>query len=458
MLHALERASEALKGAPPDHLVVVTAPWNGQDAWQLGRSERRGVWDARALVADEPVVARWGAAATIEARGPSRLSKVREAGQRLLSDLIRWDDAPHAPRPRLWGGISFSTSGARVRGEAPDDPWHGFGEARFVLPRWEVGVSRQGAYLQLAATAREIRASEALRREAQEVLRAPAVARETGPARSSTRVAERLSLPPPPEREAFVSLVERALRQIDHHVIDKVVVARAERHALASPLDVDACMRRLARSQPGCALLAFPGGDQILVGATPEKLVVRRGHRVQTEALAGTAPRGPHAMGQLLESDKDRREHALVVEGVTRALRRSGARVEHPAEPQCRALAQVVHLVTPIVATGVDRHVLEWVDDLHPTPAMGGWPRREAAAFIQSHEPVWRGWYASPVGWFDDEGDGTFVVAIRSAVVNHAEAWLFAGAGVVEGSDPQQELEETGHKLAAMRGALEVAP
>jgi len=462
VLAALQQACAAVRGrCDGDHTVVLTAPWRGRDPWQLGRGQPRGAWDPRALVGDEPVVVYWGCSALVEAKGPSRFQAIRDAGQHLLSRVLRVGEARGAPPPRLWGGLSFSTDTdqpTRSLGELAEDPWQGFGEARFVLPRWVVGLGEGGAYVQLAASAREVIEHDALSLEIRAVLDSGVgggACVESGANRDSSSQLAPLGST---EHSAFLGLVERALHEIDRHAIEKVVVARAERHMLTRPLDVARCMRRLATSQPGCVHFAFPGDERVLVGATPEKLVVRRGAEVETEALAGTALRSRDAERDLLASEKDRREHALVVEGITRALRQSGAQVRHLDEPRCRSLAHVVHLCTPIVATGEERHVLDWVADLHPTPAMGGWPRNEAAAFIQAHEPVARGWYASPVGWFDESGDGTFVVAIRSAVVGSRAAWLFAGAGVVAGSDPQRELEETGHKLAAMRGALEVSP
>ncbi|HEX2687512.1 MAG TPA: chorismate-binding protein, partial [Kofleriaceae bacterium] len=150
------------------------------------------------------------------------------------------------------------------------------------------------------------------------------------------------------------------------------------------------------------------------------------------------------------------REHALVVQAIRAALE-GWAEVEAPAEPAVRALRHVVHLHTPFRARLREpRHVLELAARLHPTPAVGGTPREIAIDWIRTREPVARGWYAAPVGWFDLDGNGELAVAIRSGVLAGNRAHLWAGAGIVAGSDPERELAETELKLRAMLGALGV--
>ena len=140
------------------------------------------------------------------------------------------------------------------------------------------------------------------------------------------------------------------------------------------------------------------------------------------------------------------------------ALAAAGAEVVIPDEPGVRALRHVLHLHTPIRATLREpRHLLELAARLHPTPAVGGTPTAEAVRWIAAHEPAPRGWYAAPVGWFDLDGNGELAVAIRSGVVAGDRAHLWAGAGIVAGSDPDRELAETDVKLRAMLGALGVS-
>jgi isochorismate synthase EntC len=188
--------------------------------------------------------------------------------------------------------------------------------------------------------------------------------------------------------------------------------------------------------------------------------------RVEPQALSAAewrggsierlGPRTGDAQADALRaSGKDRREHDLVVRAIADALAAAGADVALPAEPSVRELRHVLHLHTPIRATLREpRHVLELAARLHPTPAVGGTPTAEAVAWIAAREPTPRGWYAAPVGWFDLDGDGELAVAIRSGLLAGPRVHLWAGAGIVAGSDPDRELAETDVKLRAMLGAL----
>jgi isochorismate synthase EntC len=135
----------------------------------------------------------------------------------------------------------------------------------------------------------------------------------------------------------------------------------------------------------------------------------------------------------------------------------AGATVGPRESARVRTLAHVHHLVTPIAAQAPGAHVVDLALALHPTPAMGGVPKSEAAAFLAAHESIERGWYAAPFGWCDARGHGAFVVGIRSALVLAGEALVYSGAGIVRGSVPELELAETHAKQRAMLSALGVA-
>ena len=200
----------------------------------------------------------------------------------------------------------------------------------------------------------------------------------------------------------------------------------------------------------------------LFVGATPERLVLRRGDVVEVDALAGSIPRGaddPSAIASLLASAKDRHEHALVVAFIADALRALGLPVSHAELPSVRSLPSVHHLWTPVRARSEKApDVLTLAAALHPTPAVAGAPRADALRWIALHEPDPRGWYAGTLGWCDARGDGRFVVALRSAVIHGDEAWAYVGAGLVPGSDPSAEWHETEAKLRTARVALEGPP
>jgi isochorismate synthase len=194
----------------------------------------------------------------------------------------------------------------------------------------------------------------------------------------------------------------------------------------------------------------------VFLGATPERLAKRTGTSLETEAVAGSiSTLDREAARHLLESSKDLAEHALVVREIGRALEPLAERIETPARPELYELRHVLHLRTRIEATLRDApHLLEVVERLHPTPAVGGVPTARALEWIAANERDERGWYAGPIGWFDLSGNGEMAVALRSGVLEDTRAHLYVGAGIVEHSVPEDELAETRWKLQTLLSAL----
>ncbi len=349
-------------------------------------------------------------------------------------------------RPRLLGGVAFAP------GSADGGPWTGFGDAWFMLPRWTYVHDGTRGALVLAVDARD--AQHANRWHAE--LAALRAVLATGFA----------ARPQPPlltidvgDPEAWRAQVQAITDAIARGEYAKIVAARTALVTLAAearPADMLAELD--ARQTETVRIVVRPPGAGTLIAATPERLVRRNHATVACDALAGSVARGDEDAASLLASGKDRREHELVVSAIASALQDLGASIDMPSEPSLRTLRHMLHLHTPIAATlREERHLLEIAAALHPTPAVGGTPTRSATDWIAQHETVPRGWYASPVGWFDLDGNGELAVAIRSGVLTGDRAHLWAGAGIVAGSDPDRELAETDLKLRAMLGALGVA-
>jgi salicylate biosynthesis isochorismate synthase/menaquinone-specific isochorismate synthase len=208
---------------------------------------------------------------------------------------------------------------------------------------------------------------------------------------------------------------------------------------------------------PACFCFCCGSPEAAFCGASPELLVRRRGASAATVALAGSTRRSAdpsvdgHLGEQLRRSPKDRHEHEIVVRRIERALGGLSVWVESASEPDLVKVANIQHLGTPIHAQlSEPRSAIELAGVLHPTPAVGGEPRERALAAIAELEDLDRGWYAGPVGWMDATEDGEFCVAIRSALLRDRTAHLFAGNGIVGGSDPEAELAETEVKLGAL--------
>ncbi|MFO0761116.1 MAG: isochorismate synthase [Byssovorax sp.] len=397
----------------------------------------------------------WGEAARIEGHGDARFTELRDGARALFASITehRHPALGALPSVRLFGGLSFRPELDRPAA------WVPFGDASFALPRWLYARAGDQAFLRLA-----VRRGEPLARASIEaafaLLGAPD--RAAPPAEPPAPRDVAIDRPSP---ASWGALVDDALARIRAHELEKVVPAALCHVASSRDLDAAAALRRVHAAYPECARFAFQRGGGTFLGASPERLVARTGDRVEVDGLAGSRGRGrtpeadARAASALLASDKDRREHALVVQAIERALAPLARRVDVPSTPVLRSLHNVHHLWTPIHAV-IDRptHVLDLVELLHPTPAVCGAPRPAAIAWIAAHEPMPRGWYAGAVGWLDAHGDGDFAVAIRSGLLAGREAWLYAGAGIVEGSDPGAEYAETGIKHGPMLAALGVVP
>ena len=273
----------------------------------------------------------------------------------------------------------------------------------------------------------------------------------------------RLSTTTPITAADWQATVARLAGAVGRGRMDKVVLARQVDVHADRDFDVATVLRRLEASAPESTIFAVSRSGATFLGATPERLAWVAGHSFATVALAGSAARGAdpetdeRLAAELLASEKEREEHRVVVDELRRALTPLAASIEVPARPRVVKLRHVQHLETAIRGTLREpAGVLSLVDALHPTPAVGGTPR--ALALIDEQERLDRGWYAGPLGWIERNGDGEFVVAIRSGVINGSTAALFAGCGIVADSDPAREWDESQVKLRALASALGELP
>lgn len=269
-----------------------------------------------------------------------------------------------------------------------------------------------------------------------------------------------------PDADGYRGSVATALRRIANSDLRKVVLSRSltiEFDTPIDPLDVVTHLRRDPRVTTFCVPL--PGADPAwLVGATPELLIAKRGSGIQSAPLAGSARRHPEAATDrvaaegLAASEKDRREHAAVVEWIADRLSPYCRTLQVPASPSLTATATMWHLGTSITGELKDPQTpsIALAAALHPTPAVCGVPHAAASACIAELEQFDRGFFTGAVGWTDAAGDGRWLVAIRCAQVTGATAELFAGAGIVSGSHPDAELDETAAKFETLLRALGV--
>jgi isochorismate synthase len=255
--------------------------------------------------------------------------------------------------------------------------------------------------------------------------------------------------------------VARTAQDIAGGKLEKAVLARAVRLEADSAFDTAAALQRLSESYRDCYIFAVASGERCFISATPERLAQVRDGVVKTMSLAGSTRRGAtpdedQALGAaLLASPKDQHEHAVVVHALIEALDELCENLEVPSAPGLLKLSNVQHLCTPVMGRlSGDHTLLDVIGKLHPTPAVGGRPREVAIKLIREREGFDRGWYAGPVGWIDQNGEGEFAVALRSALLHGSEATLFAGCGIVADSNPEREYAESILKLKPMLSAL----
>jgi len=252
----------------------------------------------------------------------------------------------------------------------------------------------------------------------------------------------------------WAGFVDDAVRAIRSEEFEKVVLARSVTVTSSQPVAILRVFRQLVGRYPQCFNFAWKSGGCVFMGASPELLGHVDDRRFRSNPLAGSAPRGEgedddELIGQrLVESSKDQEEHRLVVDDMRTRLTGLVADLEVPEHPDLKKMATVQHLSTVIEGTVAEgTGVLDVAAAVHPTPAVGGVPRKESVDYIAANEALDRGWYTGGVGWLTPRGDGEVAIALRCGLINGATTTLFAGAGIVADSDPGAEVLETRLKL-----------
>lgn len=376
--------------------------------------------DALAWVRDGVGLVGWGEAARLEVTGPSRFAEAREWWRELVAHAEVEDDVEE----RGSGLVAFGSFAFRDH-----EP------SVLVVPEVVLGRSARASWLTTVGDLPRLASPDPVR-----------------PTRGLRYAHGELPV------TQFRSAVAAAVERISDGRVGKVVLAHDLLATAEDDIDVRAVLGGLAARNPDCWTFAVDG----LVGATPELLVSRSGDRVTSRVLAGTTPRGGDSaedrvrVEALLHSAKDLAEHRFAVESLVESLASHVRDLDVPAEPRPLELSNVTHLATDVTATLEDgSDVLDLVAALHPTAAVGGTPTAAALELLAELEPMRRGRYSGPVGWLDARGDGEWGIALRCAQLDGPTARLFAGCGIVAGSDPDAEVLEAQAKLVPVRDALE---
>ena len=439
---------------PADHL-----PINGVRTWELDRTPDlvdlvSAARDAghEVMLIERPMpeavsVAAIGRAFDIVA-SPGGVSLEDEAGQTIEEETDNAGSRILAAA-RLWRRVAPAEGAIAVGGIAyrPDrDPggaWSGFPALLIRVPALAV-MRRRGRTFVTAATPD----AEALLDLSSTAVRAPG--------------ARTLSITPARNPLTWTAAVQDLAARLRSGVAQKVVLAREVLARGDGVVSAGMVVRALRAAYPSCFTYLVAGADgTALAGASPELLVRRTGNRAFSQPMAGSVARGAtdveddRLARQLAQSAKDKSEHEVVATFVQEALRPFSSAVR-AREPEVARFTNIQHLATSVQAELSDppADVLTLAAALHPTPAVGGWPRAAADGLIDELEGMERGWYAGAVGWIDGRGDGEFAVALRCGLLWEDGARLYAGVGVMPDSDPARELEETELKFKALLTAL----
>jgi menaquinone-specific isochorismate synthase len=387
-----------------------------------------------------------------EAAGPQRFRQLESGLQALNRDSQILDpDATGGDRP-VFTGFAFSPTA--------DDAARRAGLPNSLLFVPEVLLERRAETARLVLTCRAGPALDV--RPAIEnwlfrtrLLLASAADAPVAPAKPLR------AIPIPDLRHDWPARVRGALAAIAAGTIDKVVLSRCLRLAMPDSFQLQRMLDWLEARYRECTLFALRQGGQTLVGVSPEQLVALEGGRVRADAIGGTTARSTDPVADrrlgaaLLQDAKSRNEHRLVVDAIAARLASCCSHLVIPDRPSLKRLPTVQHLYTPV--TGQARaglSLLGLAAILHPTPAVGGLPQAAALAWMERNGEHQRGWYTGALGWLGN-GGGELSVILRCALLGQQRAELHAGAGIVAGSDPQQELMETEWKLQAMVEALQ---
>lgn len=404
-------------------------------------------------------IAAGGVAKVLKSTGSHRFDEIGDQFRLIKKQLITVSTISHSlNHPILVGGYSFSEHNVQSM-------WKKFGAARFQLSNWTIIKSGKLVLLMLTVPIfnKEISSVvEELEQMRADIIKRWKSIRNTRKSENSRRDNTYKVLQSKNSYSDWRKQIMQCREMISGGAFKKIVIARQLDFETDKPIQVSRAMYHLRRQFPECFnfMIKVDGGP-VFMGASPERLIAIKKNRIQTESLAGSISRGisaseDTALGHsLMESLKERSEHDYVVEEISNNLRKYSHRVEHPRQPVIKKLQNVQHLFTPISAD-IERNatIHELAGLLHPTPAVGGFPKHAAVPYINEIEQMDRGWYAGPIGWFNISGSGEFAVAIRSALVHEKRARLYAGCGIVKNSDPATEWQETYLKFNPVFEAL----
>ena len=379
----------------------------------------------------------------------SRYTSIEKEWKRLIGNAVVDAEGEIAGTgPLLFGGFSFDPTVPRSK------EWSDFSHGIFQMPTFMLTVRGEDCYLTtniLCTSQDDEGLLDIIDKKQRELFE------EVYGRRSELQLLQATELAP----DEWKSAVEEVVTQLKAGEMEKVVLARKMLMNFKHKPYSDEVIHNLRNEQRDSFIFSMEVANSCFLGASPERLVKKEGTEILSTCLAGsiargTSPEEDNKLGEsLLRDEKNRYEHNLVVEMIKNVLDQHCSEMQIPNEPVLMKVRDIQHLYTPVKGkTEKETSILNFVSQLHPTPALGGVPRDKAMMTIKKAENMDRGLYAAPMGWMDSYGNGEFAVAIRSGLIYKDEAYLFSGCGVVADSTAESEYRETQIKFKPMFRAL----
>lgn len=397
----------------------------------------------------------------LKASGKDRFRDISKQIQDIQESSFEYTTIEHSHAGiHFLGGFSFFDNNE-------NGDWQSFGSASFTVPQWQIIREGQLTLLTLNFKASSFKTRYKLDEEIKnkfteirEILALNAELELSAPKdlnRMPDTLTDKLAL------DSWIDSVSTAKELITQDKFDKIVLAREATIELQDDLEPTHIVNILREQYPNCySFLVRHEGSKTFIGCTPERLLSFRKNHLLTEALAGSIQRGTTATEdaflekELMQSTKNADEHNYVIKAIEQKLAPLVNKIVRGRKPVIKKLTNVQHLFTPITAwLNEGTNPLTILEQLHPTPAVGGYPWEQAKPYIKKLENFDRGWYAGPIGWLNSNNGGEFAVAIRSGLIHNNRATFYAGCGIVADSDARAEWEETILKLRPMLSALQ---
>jgi menaquinone-specific isochorismate synthase len=352
--------------------------------------------------------------------------------------------------PVMFGGFSFDPLKEKT------NLWSKYADSLFHIPKYMLSIIKGKTFLTTNVVCTPNDDVSLFKKVAEERKQILSSLNDIDMAKT-VKLMETIEISP----EKWKDSVDEIVKDLKVGPLKKVVLARELRLIFDNVVSAEEVLSRLFNQQRNSFIFVFESNGDCFIGASPERLVKKQGKDVFSTCLAGSIPRGKtdeedEFLGnQLLNDQKNLIEHGFVVEMIKEALEEYCDELILPDKPQLMKIRDIQHLYTPVIGKcHKDTSLLLLVERLHPTPALGGLPKKAAVEKIRQVEELDRGFYAAPLGWVDYQRNGEFAVSIRSGLIQGKEVSLFAGCGVVADSNSESEYLETGLKFRPMLRAL----